>query len=112
MHTGRYSPRAGIYTSREGACGAGRGRKIVPPDNQTILAAGERTFAEALSEAGYATAHIGKWHLGSGTWQTTPGGVIRVSRYKLIEFFETGDVELYNLDEDIAEQNNLAELER
>lgn len=28
------------------------------------LAAGEVTIAEVLSDAGYATAHIGKWHMG------------------------------------------------
>ena len=48
----------------------------------------------------------------AGTWRTTPGGAIRVGRYKLIEFFETGEIELYNVEEDIGEENNLAELER
>ena len=52
----------------------------------------------------------------AGAWRTTPGGAIRVGRYKLIEFFETDDVELYNVElynveEDLHEENNLAELE-
>jgi len=36
----------------------------------------ERTLAEALGEAGYRTAHFGKWHLGSvmGGAPTSPGG--------------------------------------
>ncbi|MDH4239097.1 MAG: sulfatase [Phycisphaerae bacterium] len=36
-------------------------------------------------------------------------GAIRQSDFKLIEFFDNGEVELYNLTEDIAEKNNLAE---
>jgi len=36
-------------------------------------------------------------------------GVVRQGCWKLIEFFDTGDVELYNLAEDISEKNNLAE---
>jgi arylsulfatase A len=34
---------------------------------------------------------------------------IREGDYKLIEFFEDGHLELYNLGEDIGENNNLAE---
>lgn len=37
-----------------------------------------------------------------------PGGIIRKGEYKLIEFYEFGDIELYNLAEDIGEENNLA----
>lgn len=48
------------------------------------------------------------WHYphyhGSG-W--TPGAAIRQGDWKLIEFYETGNVELYNLSEDISEKNNL-----
>lgn len=58
------------------------------------------------------------WHFpgylqgnGPGNWRTTPGGAIRVENYKLIEFFETGQVELYDLAEDIGEQINLAPIE-
>jgi len=43
-----------------------------------------------------------------GVWRTTPGGAIRFGEFKLIEFFETGGLELYNLAEDIGEQKNLA----
>jgi arylsulfatase A-like enzyme len=54
------------------------------------------------------------WHfpgyLGAGKdgWRTTPAGAIREGDWKLIEFFETGKIELYNLAEDIGEKNDLA----
>jgi len=37
-----------------------------------------------------------------------PGGAIREGDYKLIEYYDTGEFELYNLKEDIGEHNNLA----
>lgn len=37
-----------------------------------------------------------------------PGGVIRKGNFKLIERYETGQLELYNLKEDISEKNDLA----
>src|SRR5437764_7946350 len=45
--TGRYPIRAGV------------------PDNGPPLAASETTIASALKPAGYSTALIGKWHLGT-----------------------------------------------
>lgn len=54
------------------------------------------------------------WHfpgyLGSGPniWRTTPVGVIRRGDYKLLEFFEDGRLELYNLASDIGEKTDLA----
>ena len=38
--------------------------KLVAPRQRRELPAAETTIAEALSEAGYASAHLGKWHLG------------------------------------------------
>ena len=38
-----------------------------------------------------------------------PAGAIREGDYKLIEFFDDGRLELYNLKRDIGEKNNLAE---
>lgn len=46
--------------------------------------------------------HYPHYHLGM------PGGVIREGDYKLIEYFESGKLELYNLRTDLQEKNNLA----
>jgi len=46
-------------------------------------------------------------HYHGSMW--TPGGAIRFGEWKLIEFFEENKIELYNLNEDIGEINNLAE---
>jgi arylsulfatase A-like enzyme len=40
-----------------------------------------------------------------------PGGAIRQGDYKLIEFYDTGEKELYNLKKDIGETNNLIKKE-
>lgn len=45
------------------------------------------------------------------TWRTTPGGAIRSGDYKLIEYFEDGHLELYNLKNDLSQTTNLAEKE-
>lgn len=38
--------------------------KVITPDFVTQLSTEETTLAERLRDAGYRTAHIGKWHLG------------------------------------------------
>ncbi len=54
------------------------------------------------------------WHfpvyLGAGRddWRTTPAGAARAGDWKLLEFFETGRLELYNLADDIGETKDLA----
>ena len=45
---------------------------------------------------------------GPGQWRTTPVGVVDSGDWKLMEFFEDGRLELYNLREDIGETRNLA----
>jgi arylsulfatase A-like enzyme len=45
---------------------------------------------------------------GAGSWRTTPVGLIEVGDWKLMEFFEDGRFELYNLKNDIGETKNLA----
>ncbi len=37
-----------------------------------------------------------------------PGAAVRVGDWKLIERFETGKVQLYNLEKDVGERHNLA----
>jgi arylsulfatase A-like enzyme len=50
------------------------------------------------------------WHMPNyGTNGDFPGSAVRSGSYKLIEFFEDRRVRLYNLDEDVREQNDLSE---
>lgn len=50
------------------------------------------------------------WHYPHyGNQGGTPGSSLREGDYKLIEFFETGKVELYNLKDDISEEHDLAQ---
>jgi arylsulfatase A-like enzyme len=52
------------------------------------------------------------WHYPHyGNQGGTPGSSVRRGDYKLIEFFEGGRIELYNLEEDIGETKNLVEAE-
>ena len=46
-----------------------------------------------------------------GPFRTTPAGAIRMGDWKLIEYFEDGVLELYNLSDDIGEEQNLAKRE-
>ncbi|MCX7011358.1 MAG: arylsulfatase [Candidatus Sumerlaeota bacterium] len=60
--TGRYPMHTGIYN-------------VVNPEGTGLrgpLPLAERTLAQALREAGYATAICGKWHLGSDTPEYRP----------------------------------------
>ncbi|MBL7146343.1 MAG: aryl-sulfate sulfohydrolase, partial [Phycisphaerae bacterium] len=41
-------------------------------------------------------------------FRTRPAAAVRMGDFKLIEYFEDGALELYNLKEDISERNNLA----
>jgi arylsulfatase A-like enzyme len=45
---------------------------------------------------------------GGKKWRTAPAGFIQAGDWKLLEFFETGTLELYNLADDIGEKTNLA----
>ena len=68
--TANYSPSALCSPSRAGLL-TGRTpyrtgiKSWIPEDSGVFLRDAEVTLAEVLRDAGYATAHIGKWHLNS-----------------------------------------------
>jgi len=65
LMSGGYSPRHGVYTVGSSKRGREQFRAMTPVENRTDLASDFVTPSEALAAAGYATAHMGKWHLGS-----------------------------------------------
>lgn len=73
--TGKYSARHGITSATGHQPPQAAGHKFLPetaaatqamltPESKNYLEPSEYTLAEALRDAGYRTAHIGKWHLG------------------------------------------------
>ncbi len=73
--TGKYSARHGITSATGHQPPQPAGHKFLPesagpnvptlvPESKNYMEPGEFTLAEALHDAGYRTAHIGKWHLG------------------------------------------------
>jgi arylsulfatase A-like enzyme len=62
-----------------------------------------------LSGAGQFEREAIYWHYPHyGNQGGTPGSSVRAGDWKLIEFFEDGRLELYNLREDVGEAHNLA----
>ncbi len=64
--SGQYGPRHGVLTVSTAERGEARYRALIPVPNTTALDTSVVTIAEALKQAGYTTAHFGKWHLGNG----------------------------------------------
>lgn len=79
MMTGRYPQRTGItdYINTRGDNQPekwARNTRLLPAPNADQLDLKERTIAEALREAGYATFFAGKWHLGGQGFLPTDQG--------------------------------------
>lgn len=64
--SGQYAQRTGVYTMVTGDVGDAARRKVQTPKNSMHLPEQVYTIAELLHDHGYATAHIGKWNLGTG----------------------------------------------
>ena len=71
-----------------------------------------RSFFAALKAEKYDRGAI-YWHFPhySNHGMQSPAGAIREGNYKLLEYFENGTVQLFNLKEDLGEQNDLSATE-
>jgi uncharacterized sulfatase len=67
------------------------------------------SLAPLLKQSGELDDRAIYWHY-PHYHHSTPAGAIREGDWKLIEFYEDGRLELYNLKDDIGEQENLAEV--
>lgn len=79
-----------------------------PLDGESLVPVWRDATAGSLKREAIYQHFPGYLGAGAGTWRTTPVGLIEVGDWKLMEFFEDGRLELYNLKEDIGEQKNLA----
>lgn len=65
--TGKYPARLHLTIWHEGAVRDVQDKPLIPPRTRAELPLEEQTVAELLRSRGYATAHVGKWHLGTAT---------------------------------------------
>ena len=68
-----------------------------------------RSFVPALKGECYDRGAI-YWHFPhySNHGYQSPGGAMRLGQYKLLEYYENGSVQLFDLEKDIGEQNDLS----
>ncbi|MCH2134574.1 MAG: sulfatase [Phycisphaerales bacterium] len=65
LMTGQWTPRHGVMTVGTPKRGKAEHRTLEPPRNGSALTPETITLAQELQAAGYRTAHLGKWHLGT-----------------------------------------------
>ena len=65
LQTGK-SPAQMHWTKAAKSMTADDGYRMIPPVSEKNILDSEITIAELLHDAGYATAHFGKWHIGGG----------------------------------------------
>jgi arylsulfatase A-like enzyme len=85
---------------------AGAGKPDQPLDGESYLAVLEGDDSPRDPLYWHFPGYLGQ---GKDQWRTLPVGAIRDGDWKLMEFFEDGRLELYDLQNDPGEKTNLAE---
>ena len=69
-----------------------------------------KSFVPALRQHQYDRGAV-YWHFPhySNHGYQSPGGAMRIGRYKLLEYYENGGVQLFDLEADIGEQHDLSQ---
>ncbi len=70
--SGMYAPRTGVYTVNNPDRGKAEHRRLIPHRNVPFLNPQVVTLAEVLKSAGYATATVGKFHVGDAGAPSDP----------------------------------------
>jgi arylsulfatase A-like enzyme len=80
LATGRYPTRSGLTNWLTGL----RAEKFEPAPLTREMALSDTTLAEVLRDAGYHTAHVGKWHLGETEefWPEAQGYAVNIAGNK------------------------------
>jgi arylsulfatase A-like enzyme len=87
---------------------AGGKRPEQPLDGVSLVPLLKSSGSEKLRREAIYFHFPGYLEAGAAGWRTTPVGVIRAGDWKLLEFFEDGRLELYNLKDDLGEKTDLA----
>lgn len=68
--TGQWSPRHGVYTVGSSERGKSKDRKLIPTENGWYAPDDALLLPQVLKDAGYRTAHFGKWHVNKDPLQS------------------------------------------
>lgn len=102
VYTGQYTPRHGVHTVGDPARGDVRFRRLIPAESIQHIREDNTTFVSLLKDRGYATWHIGKWHVSEnplkhgfdvnigGSGQGNPGSQGYLSPYNSIHNLPDG----------------------
>jgi len=108
--SGQYPARVRITRALQGDDIAGRApwKKLQPLPPSPMLGFDQFTLGEALKEAGYATALLGKWHLGtesggSGYAIKDPKDIASIQEHYGFDIFDPGDAKQLDIDKGVTD---------
>ena len=90
---------------------AGIAREGIDMDGRSLSPIANKVKVESRPLHWHFPAYLEAYGGMKATWRTTPVAAVRDGRFKMLEFFEDGRIELYDLEQDPSETTNVAEHE-